>query len=102
MGHKLKMDTTKQDRQKQKREPSINEMDGLDVGRLMEMPEFRRFVWRYLGLTKIYETSFTGNSETFFNEGMRAVGLTLIRDVADNAPKQYLQMISDNQTKGKR
>lgn len=86
---------------KKKKAPPPDEMDAKDVHDLMSLPSGRRFIWRYLGLTKVFETSFTGNSETFFNEGMRAVGCTLLREVVLYTPKLYQQMISENLTKVK-
>jgi hypothetical protein len=77
----------------------VEEMDAKDLYDIMSMPAGRRFIWRYLGLSKVNEVSFTGNSETFFNEGMRMMGCTLQREVVLYAPKLYLQMISENLAK---
>lgn len=87
--------------EKKKKPQAPDEMDAKDIHDIMTLPAGRRFIWRYLGLTKVFETSFTGNSETFFNEGMRAVGCTLLREVVLYAPKLYQQMISENLTKVK-
>lgn len=42
----------------------------------------RWFFCRLLDRTNILKQSFTGNSETFFNEGKRKVGLTYMNDLA--------------------
>lgn len=57
----------------------------------------RRFIWKYLDLCGIYETTFTGGSETFFLEGKRAVGLTLLKDVIDASPETFIVMQKENQ-----
>lgn len=57
----------------------------------------RRFIWKYLDLCGIYKTTFTGGSETFFLEGKRAVGLTLLKDVIDASPETFIVMQKENQ-----
>lgn len=52
--------------EKKKKPQAPDEMDAKDIHDIMTLPAGRRFIWRYLGLTKVNETSFTGNSETFF------------------------------------
>lgn len=69
--------------------------DRSDLLRLLEIPEFRRFAWRYLGFSKLFETSFTGNSTTFFNEGMRSVGLKLLHEITTTDPAAYLKMMNE-------
>ena len=41
----------------------------------------RWFLMRLLDKTKINIDSFTGNSQTFYNEGMRKVGLLILDDI---------------------
>ena len=52
----------------------------------------RKFIWRYLGECGVFRKSFTGNSETFFREGERNIGLKLMADVTDSCPDAYLLM----------
>lgn len=54
-----------------------------DVAWLMAQPRGRRFVYRLLTMSNVFSSSFTGNSETFFNEGRRVIGTTLIKDLVD-------------------
>jgi len=44
----------------------------------MRTAEGRRVLADLLAFTGIFELSFTGNSQTFFKEGKRAVGLKLL------------------------
>jgi hypothetical protein len=44
---------------------------------MMHCCEFRNILWSILEDAGIYRTSFTGNSETFFREGMRNLGLKI-------------------------
>lgn len=66
-----------------------------DVLALMRSPSGRRFVWRLLSLCGVYQTSFTGNSGTFFNEGQRNVGLQVLGDVHETALDEFLVMMKE-------
>lgn len=61
----------------------------------------RHFVWEVLEDAGIYRTSFTGNSTTFFNEGMRNMGLKVLARVRENCPEQAVLMESEHMKKGK-
>lgn len=76
----------------------LRERELNDVRFILSSQEGRRFLWRYLEKCKVFETSFTGNSTTFFNEGMRNVGLMLIADINEAEPEAYLKMM--NESKG--
>lgn len=41
----------------------------------------RWFLMRLLDKTKINSKTFTGNSQTFYNEGMREIGLLILDDI---------------------
>lgn len=61
----------------QQRAELIEKAEQADIRVLMDTPQFRRFLRRYLTLTHVFQTTFTGNSETFFREGQRSVGTTM-------------------------
>jgi len=79
----------KEGSQKAKR---LRERELSDIRFILETEMGRRFVWRYLSLAGVFQTSFTGNSTTFFNEGRRDIGLKLLADVSEAKPEAYLQM----------
>lgn len=62
---------------------------------LMGNKRGRRIVWRLLERTGVYRSSFTGNSETFFREGMRNVGLTLLAQIHEITPDQFAVMLKE-------
>lgn len=74
------------------REKFTRRRDLLDVRDILATPCGRRFIWRYLSICGVFKLSFTGNSETFFNEGQRNVGLRLMTDVMDADPTAYVLM----------
>lgn len=65
---------------------------------LMAHPAGRRIVWRLLERAGVYRTTFTGNSETFFKEGMRAMGLFIIGEVHSVTPEAYVTMLKEQRT----
>jgi hypothetical protein len=67
-----------------------------DVCAIMNEQTGRRFVYRILEWAGVYRLSYTGNSETFFNEGARNLGLKLLADLQRVTPKQYLKMLEEH------
>lgn len=70
-----------------------------DIDFIMSRPEGRRFIWSLMERTGIYVTSFTGNSETFFREGQRNIGLMYLAEINQACPEKYLQMINEHAKK---
>jgi hypothetical protein len=75
------------------------EQEVSDIRKILESDYGRRFVWRYLTTAGVFQTSFTGNSTTFFNEGRRDVGLKILADVMEAMPDAYIQMAKESQGK---
>jgi hypothetical protein len=67
-----------------------------DIRWLMGHKQGRRFVTRLLDKAGVYRTSFTGNSETFFREGMRNLGLFVLGEVMDVTPENFAKMLEEN------
>jgi len=65
---------------------------------IMAHAQGRRFLNRLLDKTGVFRSSFTGNSETFFREGMRNVGLLVMSEMLDLTPELYLKMLKENKT----
>jgi hypothetical protein len=84
---------------KQRKGKVERDEEAADFKWLMSDARGRRFMWRLLGLTGLYRSSFTGNSTTFYNEGMRNIGLMLIADVNELTPEAYLKMIEEQRKK---
>lgn len=72
------------------------EREANDVRSLLANIEGRRFLWRLMETCGVYHQSFTGNSETFFLEGKRSIGLFVIAEILDAEPDAYLLMIKEN------
>lgn len=66
-----------------------------DLRILLDQPAFRRFVWRYLKVCSVFKTTFTGDTQTFFNEGRRDIGCRLLADVTDARAEAYVEMMNE-------
>lgn len=86
-------DSGKQQRDNSAKARRLRELDDLKV--VMQQPEGRRFMWRLLEQCGVYRTSFTGNSETFFREGQRNVGLWALTEMQEAAPDQFLMTMQE-------
>ena len=56
----------------------------------------REFVNTILALTQVYSDSFTGNSQTYYNEGKRAIGLQVIDLLNEADPQIYITLLKEN------
>jgi hypothetical protein len=83
----------KEQAQKEKRGRE-KELD--DVKFILSHRQGRRFYFRYLEECGVFKTSFTGNSQTFFLEGQRNIGLKLLSDLNEAEPEAYIVMIKEN------
>lgn len=52
-----------------------------DLEKVLATPEGRRVLTRVIDNAGVFNRSFTGNSETFFREGRRSVGLDLVEHI---------------------
>jgi hypothetical protein len=68
-----------------------------DLKWLMKDQRGRRVMQRLMDKAGIYRTSFTGNSETFFREGERNVGLFFVNDLTEHCPEEFLLMLKEHQ-----
>jgi hypothetical protein len=70
-----------------------------DISMLVSTLPGQRFLWWLLSITGVFLPSYTGNSDTYFNEGRRAVGLEVMHRLATVAPQRFLEMINTGETK---
>lgn len=57
----------------------------------------RRVLWHVLSECGVFRLSMTGNSQTFFNEGMRNIGLRLLDRVMTIEPDAFAEMYREAQ-----
>ena len=81
---------------RKRKDERVRERELNDLRVVMATVEGRRFVWRLLEKAGVFRTSFTGNSTTFFNEGMRNMGLMVLGDVHEAAADAYIMMMNES------
>ena len=82
-----------EERQSDSKDNRVKQVE--DVKLIMSTKEGRRFMWRLLDFSGVYRTSFTGNSETFFKEGSRNVGLMLLNEIHEHCPESFITMLKE-------
>ena len=70
----------------------LQEREQGDIRKVLSLPEGRRFVWKLMSDAGVFRSSFTGNSQTFFNEGQRNMGLVILNQVMGAKPEAFTQM----------
>lgn len=83
---------TKKTRAKIERENQLSAMRDI-----IESKGGAEFLWRLLSRCRLYETSFTGNSQTFFNEGKREIGLWVLAEIMAADPNAYARLMTKHQ-----
>jgi hypothetical protein len=81
---------------KREQERLASRQEAEDFKWLMSDKRGRRVVWGLLDRAGVFRTSFTGNSETFFREGQRNMGLMIITTILEQCPERYHQMVMEN------
>ena len=76
-------------------EQARTEHDNLvaDVRYILKDSRARNVLWHILGICGIYDDTFTGNSQTFYREGMRRVGLDTLQLIDEADPSAYARLI---------
>ena len=60
---------------------------------LMELEDGREFMWWLLEQTHYFQTSFTGNSVTYFREGERNIGNKVLEKLFTVRPQAMQELI---------
>lgn len=64
-----------------------------DVAYLIKTPPGMRYFRKLLERGSVFTTTFTGNSQTFFKEGMRNLALGILADVSEAAPEMIAELM---------
>ena len=70
-------------------------VDAQDFKWVVSNKRGRRFVMALLERSGVFRSSFTGNSQTFFNEGQRNIGLSVLAMIHMHSPETYALMLSE-------
>lgn len=69
-----------------------------DIKVLLKNPAAIRFFRRLFDEGKIFETTFTGTSKTYFLEGRRDLALKFFHDILEADPSSIQELVSDKKT----
>lgn len=64
-----------------------------DFVTLASMPEGRRFLWRLMTSSRVFDASWSASAQIHYTEGQRSVGLSILRDLTRLCPDRYLDMV---------
>ena len=67
-----------EDNKKMRRQQELN-----DLRAVLSTQEGRRFFWRFLEKGKVFSATFTGNSTTFYNDGVREFAQVFFLDLME-------------------
>jgi hypothetical protein len=68
-----------------------------NIREVLKTRQGKDVLWHILGMCNIYGDVFTGNSQTFYLEGKRAVGLEILQLLEEADPTAYAKLLLDQQ-----
>ena len=72
-----------------------------DLRDLMRMPQFRRYVWRWMGRTGVFKRPRVLNAEGYVLHGRAEVGLEMWNELQDATPEAVIEMMRATLTQEK-
>jgi len=74
----------------------VKDIQTNDLRTVLEIEEGRRWVFSLLERCHVFHAVMTGNSYTFFNDGMRQVGLSVIEELALVNPDMFGKLFAES------
>lgn len=68
-----------------------------NIRELLKARPGKELIWHLLKICNLYGQNFTGNSQTFYLEGKRSVGLELLDLLQDVDPTAYARLLLEKQ-----
>lgn len=65
----------------------------LNTREVLKLKAGKEIIWHILSMCGIYDDTFTGNSQSFYLEGKRAVGLEILQLLEDADPTFYPKLL---------
>lgn len=92
----------KQVSEQEKKNENARKQELEDLRDILRTHQGVRFFRRLVADSRIFHSSFTGNSQTFYNEGWRAFGLKLLADVMEAAPNRLIEILIEKKEEVKK
>lgn len=71
-----------------------------DLKNLMKHTWGRRIAWWLIANSGAFQSMFTGNSYTYYNEGRADYGRLIMDELAGNCPEEFMTMLRDHYVAG--
>ena len=75
------------------------EREESDLRHLLAQPEFRRYLWRWMGKLKMWSDQIPMNSEIYVQSADKRTAIRMWRECEDVNPQALLQMMQDAKAK---
>lgn len=69
---------------------------------ILQTEQGRLYLSELMDFCGLYKVSFTGNSETYYKEGMRNVGLKIMADIGKVDPNSYINIMIETKNRKER
>jgi hypothetical protein len=89
-------------RTQEKRNENQRKQEIEDVREILKTPHGVRFMRRLMVEGRIFHSSFTGNSHTFYNEGWRGLALKILGDVSEASPNKLSEVLTEKKDEVKK
>lgn len=83
----------KQAKKQQRKERLDRKQELEDIKAILDTPSGLRFFRRFFEEGRIFTTTFTGNSHSFFLEGHRNFALRYFNDICESAPHKVVELM---------
>lgn len=83
-------------REQEERAKIVRDMRLKDLSTIVQTEEGRRWIYSVIERCHIFHPVMTGNSYTFFNDGMRQVGLLIVEELSCVDPELFGRMHAES------
>jgi hypothetical protein len=79
-------------------EGELDKLADLDFDWILRAPQGRRFIWRLLKQTRVFESIFVTNATIYYNAGQQDIGHFVFGELMRIRPQAYLEMVAELQS----
>ena len=84
---------------RKRRESTAEKIEDFDrklgnaIGNIAKTDDGKFFLWWIMNTCRTFDTTFTGNSQQFFLEGAKSIGLLVFNKLIEEAPDIMVSMV---------
>lgn len=80
----------------EKKEESIREKELNDLRQVLDTPQGRRVVWRFLEKCRVFNSIWEASAKIHFNAGQQDIGHFIMGEIVEADEKFLLEMMKEN------